>query len=327
MEGNVQTKGAFKFKIRPGMGQVYFVGALLIVLSVFFSLASPYFNQLESYLSIIRQVTVYALIAFGMQFILLIGEIDLSVGSTVALVGVVAAEISLATNNVWLALGGALIAGILVGILNGFFITKFGIPSFIATLAMQSIIRGGVMVYTDARTIFGFQSEMNIPAQGYVGIIPIPVLVLLVAFAIVIVVLRFTRFGLNVYAIGGNKEVARLSGIAVKQNTVICFIICGFLTAIGGLIAMGRVAAATPNTGTGYELDAITAVVLGGTSMSGGSGSVVGTLLGELVLGVMSAGLIMLNISSFWITIIKGIILLLAIILSVRTTNKEGVKK
>lgn len=330
MDDNVVTvqKKKWKFRIKPGMGQVYFVAALLIALCIFFSITSPYFNQLNNYLSIVRQVAVYCLIAFGMQFILLIGEIDLSVGATVALVGVVAAQISLVTKNAILAFACALLTGALVGACNGFFITAFSIPSFIATLATQSIIRGGVLVYTNAETIFGFQKELNTPAQGYFGIIPIPVVIVTAAFLLVAITLRYTRFGLHVYAIGGNKEVARLSGIPVKRDTMLCYIICGVLTALGGLLAMARVAAATPNTGEGYELDAITAVVLGGTSMTGGAGSVLGTLFGQLVLGVMSAGLIMLDVSAFWITIIKGIILLIAIILSVRTTNREGrVKK
>lgn len=296
---------------------------LLLALCVYFSFASRYFNSVNNYLNMLRQMSVSAIIACGMNFILLVGGIDLSVGSVVAVAGVVAAEISILTSNIFLTIVAVLLMGVLVGFINGALIVKFRIPPFIVTLAMMSILRGGVMVYTNSNTYFGLMPQLMTVGQGYVGIIPIPVIIMLVTFIIGIFILSKTRFGLHVYAVGGNEEVSRLSGINTKFILVMVYIICGILAALAGLITTARTAAATPTAGQGYEMDAITAVVLGGTNMNGGSGSLVGTLAGVAVLTVLTNGLTMLNINVYWVQIIKGIILLVAIIISVKASTRE----
>ena len=314
-------------KLKQESLQVLCVFALLLVLCIFFSFTSPYFNKSTNYLNMLRQISVAALLACGMNFVLLVGHIDLSIGSTVAVTGVIAAEVSALTNNITVTIITVLLGGALVGIINGLLIVTFKIPSFIATLAMMSILRGGVLVFTNAKTIFGLKPQLLAFGQGYLGPIPIPVLMMVGIFIIAFIVLTKTKFGLHIYAVGGNAEVARLSGVNVKRILITVYVICGVLAAIAGLVTTARTAAATPVAGAGYELDAITAVVLGGTSMSGGSGSLIGTFLGVAVLGVLSNGLTMLNINVFWVQIIKGIILLVAIIVSVRATDKEKIKK
>lgn len=296
---------------------------LLLALCVYFSFASPYFNSVNNYLNMLRQMSVSAIIACGMNFILLVGGIDLSVGSVVAVAGVIAAEISILTSNIYLTILVVIVMGAIVGLINGALIVKFRISPFIVTLAMMSILRGSVMVYTNSNTYFGLMPQLMTVGQGYVGIIPIPVIIMLVTFIIAIFILSKTRFGLHVYAVGGNEEVSRLSGINTKFILVMVYIICGILAAMAGLITTARTAAATPTAGQGYEMDAITAVVLGGTNMNGGSGSLVGTLAGVAVLTVLSNGLTMLNINVYWVQIIKGIILLVAIIISVKASTRE----
>ena len=296
---------------------------LLVALCIYFSFASPYFHSINNYLNMLRQMTVSAVIACGMNFILLVGGIDLSVGSVVAVAGVVAAEISILTKDMFLTILAVLLTGVLIGFINGTLIVKFRIPPFIVTLAMMSILRGGVMVYTNSNTYFGLMPRLMAVGQGYIGIIPIPVIIMVVIFIISIFILSKTRFGLHVYAVGGNEEVSRLSGINTKAIMVCVYIICGTLAALAGLITTARTAAATPTAGQGYELDAITAVVLGGTNMNGGSGSLAGTLAGVAVLTVLTNGLTMLNINVYWVQIIKGIILLVAIIVSVKAATHE----
>lgn len=297
----------------PWMGQMMAITAFLLLLIVAFSVLSPVFLTVKNTINVLRQTTVIALISFGMTFVILNKGIDLSVGSTVAAAGIVAAVFEHSTHSLALTILSGLMAGVIVGLVNGLIIELANIPDFIVTLATMSILRGIVMVYTEADPIYYFEEGFYFVGQGYVGPIPTPVVITVVLFAVAYVVLRFTQFGRFIYAVGGNREVARLAGIHVKKVRILVYAICGFLAASSGVLLTSRAAAAVPTAGQGYELDAIAAVVLGGTSLFGGRGSIAGTIIGLLIMGVLANGLVLLNMNPFWILIVRGVILLIAI--------------
>ncbi len=305
--GGIMAVRPFRF------GQMMAIGAFLVVLIIVFSILSPVFLTAKNSINVLRQTTVIALISFGMTFVIINKGIDLSVGSTVAAAGIVAAVVEHATHSLAPTIAAGLLTGVIVGLINGLIIEIASIPDFIVTLATMSILRGIVMVYTGADPIYYFSKSFYFIGQGYVGPIPTPVVITVALFAVAYVVLRFSQFGRFIYAVGGNREVARLAGIDVKKVRIIVYTICGFLAASSGVLLTSRAAAAVPTAGQGYELDAIAAVVLGGTSMFGGRGSIAGTIIGLLIIGVLANGLVLLNMNPFWILIVKGVILLIAI--------------
>ena len=204
--------------------------------------------------------------------------------------------------------------GIACGMFSGLFIAKLGVPEFIATLATMTIARGLCYVYTDGRPITGFRDDYKVIGKGSVGIIPIPVIIFLVIIAVGIVLLNLSKFGRHVLAVGGNEKAAIVSGIHVAGVKFSCYVLSGITSAIAGIILSSRIQTGQPVAGEGYELDAITAVVIGGASLSGGSGSIIGTVVGMLVIGVMTNGLDLLNVSSYYQEVIKGIIILIAVL-------------
>jgi ribose transport system permease protein len=290
----------------------------LIFISIIFTILSPHFLTFSNIINVIRQIAVISLIAFGMNFVILLGGIDLSVGSIVAATGIVAAVVNLSTHSLLLTILMVVFSGIIIGIINGIVIVSFKIPDFIATLGMMSVIRGIVMVVTKANPIYGMSQSFYFLGQGYIGPIPFPVILSFLIFAIALIILKYNKFGRYIYATGSNQEVARLSGINVKLVRIIIYGISGLTAGISGLLLASRTAAAVPIAGVGYELDAIAAVVLGGTSLVGGRGSLVGTLLGLMVLGVLANGLVLLGINPFYIDIVKGAILLVAVAVTSR---------
>ncbi len=316
----VKGKDANKktFHINPSVMQLISISIFLVMMIVFFASMTDKFFTFGNIVNIIRQITIITLLAFGMTFVILLGGIDLSVGSIVAASGVVAAVVNLSTGSLALTLVAAILSGTIIGMVNGTIITKLKIPDIIATLSMMSIIRGTVMVYTKATPLYGFADNYLSLGQGYIGPVPIPVMITLIIFILCIGVLKLTKFGCHVLAVGGNREVARLSGINVDGIRIAVYAISGTTAAISGILLAARTAAAVPIAGEGYEMDAITAVVLGGTHLFGGRGSVAGTFLGMLVIGFLSNGLILLGVDPFVITILKGFILLVAIAISVR---------
>lgn len=292
----------------------------LLLLCIVLTFLSDSFFTLDNWLNILRQVSINALIAFGMTFVILTGGIDLSVGSVLALSSAFAAGLMANGMNGVFAMMIGISAGLAMGALNGVIITKGRVAPFIATLATMTIFRGATLVYTEGRPITGFSDELafQMIGRGYFLGIPVPVVLMLVAYVLLYVVLKKTTFGRHTYAIGGNEEATRLSGIRVDRLKIWIYSLTGGLAALAGLILTSRLNSAQPTAGTAYELDAIAAVVLGGTSLSGGRGWILGTLIGALIIGVLNNGLNLLNVSSFYQQVIKGVVILLAVILDRR---------
>lgn len=305
-----------KSKISTSLGKL---GPLLgfAVITIILSILSPSFLSMDNILNILRQVSINALIAFGMTFVILTGGIDLSVGSMLALSAALTAGFMAGGMDPILAMLLGLLAGALMGAFNGFVITKGKVAPFIATLATMTIFRGLALVYTEGRPITGLSKDLSfeLMGRGYFFGIPVPVIWMLISYAILYFILKKTTFGRRVYAIGGNEEASILSGIKVNQVKVWVYSLTGLLSALAGIILTSRLNSAQPTAGTAYELDAIAAVVLGGTSLSGGRGWIFGTMVGALIIGVLNNGLNLLDVSSFYQQVVKGGVILLAVIL------------
>ncbi|MDM5340616.1 ribose ABC transporter permease [Fictibacillus enclensis] len=302
-----------KISIFQKLGPLIGLAIILIVLSIL----SPQFFTLANILNVLRQVSINALIAFGLTFVILTGGIDLSVGSMLALSGAITAGLMAGGTDPILAMLVGLAAGAVMGAINGLIITKGKVAPFIATLATMTVFRGLTLVYTDGKPITGLSDHMSfvLMGRGYFAGIPIPVIWMLASFAVLWFLLKKTTFGRRTYAIGGNEEASLLSGIKVDRIKVMIYSLTGLLSAFAGIILTSRLNSAQPTAGTAYELDAIAAVVLGGTSLSGGRGWIFGTLVGALIIGVLNNGLNLLNVSSFYQQVVKGGVILLAVLL------------
>lgn len=307
-----------KFQILQKLGPL--IG--LIVITVILSVVSDSFLTLDNIFNVLRQVSINALIAFGMTFVILTGGIDLSVGSILALSSAITAGMLANGMDPTLAMLIGLGAGAIMGAINGLFITKGKVAPFIATLATMTIFRGLTLVYTDGRPITGLSTSsfFEIMGRGYFGWIPVPVIWMLACYLILYFILKKTTFGRRVYAIGGNEEASILSGIKVTNVKIWIYSITGTLSALAGIILASRLDSAQPTAGTSYELDAIASVVLGGTSLSGGKGWIFGTLVGALIIGVLNNGLNLMNVSSFYQQVVKGGVILLAVLLDRKKT-------
>ncbi|TCP24966.1 ribose ABC transporter membrane protein [Scopulibacillus darangshiensis] len=294
------------------------IGLILIV--IILSILSPSFLSLNNILNVLRQVSINALIAFGMTLVILTGGIDLSVGSILALGGAITAKMLAGGMDPILAVLIGLLAGGIMGAINGIVITKGKVAPFIATLATMTIFRGLTLVYTDGRPITGLGDStfFKMIGKGYISYVPLPVIWMLIAFVILLFVLKKTVFGRGIYAVGGNEEASILSGIKAGRVKIWVYIITGVLSAFAGLILTSRLNSAQPNAGMSYELDAIAAVVLGGTSLVGGRGWIFGTLVGALIIGVLNNGLNLLNVSPFFQQVVKGGVILLAVLIDRR---------
>lgn len=290
--------------------------ALLLVASGLALLSSD-FLTVANLLNVMRQVSINALIAFGMTLVILLGGIDLSVGSILALSSVGMASLLQAGLDPLLATLLGVLGGALLGLCNGLIISKGRVAPFIATLASMTILRGLALVWSGGSPITGFNSPLfSMLGGGYVaGLLPVPVLWMLLLFGLFAFLLQKTVFGRHVYATGGNEEAARLSGVRVDQVKLWVYTLSGAMSAMAGVVLTSRLNSAQPTAGSGYELDAIAAVVLGGTSLSGGRGWIFGTLLGALLIGVLNNGLNLLGVSSFYQQVIKGVVILLAVLL------------
>jgi ribose transport system permease protein len=287
----------------------------LLILCLVISIVTPRFLTPTNILNVLTQVSVNAIMAIGMSFVILTGGIDLSVGSILAITGAIAATLFKSTGNVFIAVGVAILIGALIGFINGIIISKGRIQAFIVTLATMTIFRGITYVYTKGMPISGLGSSfMNIGNNKLLGL-PIPVVMIIVVLFIAWYLLNEIRYGRYVYALGGNEDSARLSGINVDKVKTIVYVICGATAALSGIIVTSRIGSASPNAGVGFELDAIAAVVLGGTSLAGGEGSVIGTIIGAMIIGVLNNGLNLMNVSPFYQLIVKGIVILLAVIM------------
>ena len=281
----------------------------LVLLCVVITFVSPAFMTLSNITNVFTQVSTNAIIAVGMTFVILTGGIDLSVGSTVAISGAFAASIIKSTNNVFLAVLAAGIVGIVIGLINGLLISKGKLQAFIATLATMTIFRGATLVFTNGTPISKLPENFVNIGNGKLGFIPIPVIITVIVLVIAIYVLTQTRFGRYLYALGGNEDSARLSGINTTKIKTLVYVISGFASSIAGVIIASRIGSASPNAGTGFELDAIAAVVIGGTSLAGGEGRITGTLIGALIIGVLNNGLNLMNVSPFYQSIVQGLVI------------------
>ena len=325
----VADKSAFA-KIREmGFAEIYRrYGTILIFVGIFIlaSLVSPTFLTEGNLTNVLRQVVVVSLLACGVTFIIILGHIDVSLGSVLALTGTIAASVMSMTQSLPLALAAGVGLGMVTGLINGFVITYFRIPAFIMTLSMTTVARGAVLLYTGGVPVTNL-GDFKVIGQGSLGIIPVSVVILFFVIGATWVLLNKTKFGRYVYAVGGNPKAAIASGINADRVVIKAFILNGVLCAVAGIVYMSRINSGQPAGGLSYEFDAITAVVVGGTSLMGGTGTITGTIVGALIIGVINNILNLLNVSSYWQQIIKGLIIAVAVILDVKTKTARTKKK
>lgn len=306
----------------------------LFFLCLVLGLMTDNFMTSDNFWNVMRQISVNVCISVGMTLVILTAGIDLSVGSILALCGAMTAGllkygVSIPAGNLFIGFTvlGAVIVGLLVGgglgFVNGYAVTKFKVPSFVATLAMLTMARGFTMLWTEGHPITGLGDTFGFVGTGWFLSIPMPVWVSGIVVALAIILTNKTRFGRYIYAIGGNEHAARLSGIPVNKIKIWVYALAGMLAAIGGLLVTARLDSAQPNAGMSYELDAIAAVVIGGTSLSGGKGTILGTVLGALIIGILNNGLVLLDVSPFWQQVVKGMVILLAVIIDKSNRNDE----
>ncbi len=289
---------------------------VLVGLFIFMSVASEYFFMPDNLLNILRQSAVVGIIALGQTFVIITGGIDLSVGANMALSGCVmaVAATTWALHPVLAVLIGILVA-LAVGLLNGFLITRFKLQDFIATLGVMTMVEGIALLVTDGLPISGIPEEMFMFGNGDIGNFPIAILVLVAVVIISYVLLNHTPLGRNIMALGGNKEAARVSGINVNKTKILATAFSGLCCGIAGMVMIGRLNSANALMGTSFELNSIAAVVLGGTSINGGSGSIIGTVIGVITMGILSNGLDLLAVTAFWQKVILGIVIILVVTL------------
>jgi len=313
----LEIKPIKKFFTIVKKGNSTFIG--LVAVCVFLSFASDRFFTPYNFINILRQVSIKGIMAVGMTFVIISGGIDLSVGSVFAFCGVLGVSLVSGGTSIWLSIIITLIVGIVIGILNGLLVGKVGMPAFIVTLGTMTIFRGLSYLYTGGRSITCTVDAFRGVGGGYLGPIPLPVLYLIGICAIFSIILRQTRFGRYIIAVGGNEEAAYLSGINVPLVKICAFAIMGLTSAISGIILTSRLASGQPIAGIGYELDVIAAVVLGGTSLAGGKGTVIGSLIGALLIGVMNNGLNLMGLSFFYQQVVGGLIILIAVFINIKS--------
>ena len=291
----------------------------LVLLIAVVSILNPSFLSPKNIMNILRQTSVNAVIAAGMTFVILTGGIDLSVGSILGISGAVCASILVSGQNVVIAVLAALVVGVVVGFLNGFIISKGKLQPFIATLATMTVLKGLTLVYTNGNPITLGSNELAMSfgkiGGGTILGIPTPAMIMILVFMVCYYILHNTKMGRYTYALGSNEEATKLSGLNTDKIKIWVYTISGILASIAGIIITSRLYSAQPTAGSGYELDAIAAVVLGGTSLNGGKGQITGTIIGALIIGVLSNALNILDVSSYYQTMVKGAVILLAVLL------------
>ncbi len=320
------------------LGQSYWVKfqslIALFILCVAISLVSDKFLTVANGWNVLRQISVNICLSVGMTLVVLTAGIDLSVGSVLALCGAITAGllkngIEWPAQNTYIGFTilGAVVVGLLVGALlgsfNGWIITRFNVPPFVATLSMLTIARGLTMLWTKGFPISGLGDTFLYLGTGWFLGIPVPVWVSVLVVLFAVLMTSKTRLGRYIYAIGGNESASRLSGIKVNYVKILVYTIAGGLAALGGLLVTSRLDSAQPNAGISYELDSIAAVVIGGTSLSGGRGSILGTVQGAVIIGVLNNGLVLLDVSPFWQQVVKGIVILLAVIIDKSNSKND----
>jgi ribose/xylose/arabinose/galactoside ABC-type transport system permease subunit len=303
----------------------YVIVVAIILESIVFAIIAPQFLSVPNLINVALSIAITGILAVGMTAVILTGGIDLSVGSVAALAGVVAATVAATGGGSAAALGGlaALSIGLAVGLFNGFMVAQFRVPPFVTTLAMLTICRGLAFIVTGGRSIGNLPASFGFLGRGHLLGVPVPVLLMLLVFAAGWFVLRRMKFGRHVYAVGGNREAAFLAGVNIKRTTLLVYILNGLLVGLAGLVLASRLGAGVPNAGLQYELDVIAAVVVGGTSLMGGRGSVIGTFWGAVFIGVLNNGLNLAGIDPYIQKIALGVVILLAV-LADQINKSEG---
>lgn len=297
--------------------ELLLVGVVLL-LCVIWTIMNPQFLSLNNITNILRQGSYTAIAAVGMTMVIIIGEIDLSAGSLVCASGLVGALVCKHTDSVLLAVLAALLVGALVGLMNGLLCALGKLPGFIASLASMTILRGLAYIVTEGNSVVWGNDTFTKIGTGYVGIIPVPVIIMLAAIIFGTLLTTKFRFGRYIYAVGGNSEASRWSGIPVEKVKITVYMIMGVLTSIAGLIITARLGSGQPSAGLNFEMDCITAAVVGGTSMSGGRGKVIGTIVGVLLLTVLTNGMTLVGMNTYWQQVLKGIIIVVSVLADTR---------
>ena len=287
---------------------------ILLVICVFATILSPSFLSVTNLFNVFKQITVAGIVGCGMTFVILTGGIDLSVGSILGLSGVLASGVLASTGNTAVAVAVSLTVGIACGAVNGFFVSVCGIPPFISTLGMMTLLRGVILVYTKGSPIPIKSDAYKFFGKGSIAGIPVPVIILIIVFLLAHYILTQTSYGRSVYAVGGNREAARLSGIRVKTSEFLVYPLNGLMCGMAGLILTARLGSAQSTSGTGIEMDAIAAVILGGTSLSGGVGFVLPTVVGAMIMGIIDNILTLMNVNPHATNIVKGAVILIAVL-------------
>lgn len=304
----------------------YGIFIILVVAAIISTFLSSSFLSTRNIVNIIRQNCTVMIIAFGAQMVLITGQVDLSPGSVVALSGVTAAMAMVGTGIPFLALVVGILVGALVGIINGLVITTFEIPPFITTLATQFIGRGFVYVITNAKPISGFDASFKVFGQGSLfNVIPAPIVIMVIVLVIYYVLMNHRPFGRYIYAIGGNQEAAKSSGIDVKSIKIKAYLFAGATAGLAGVLLASRLNSGQPNAGEAYEFDAITAAIIGGTSMNGGVGKIYGTVVGALFVGVLINIMTLCDVSSYYQKIVKGAIIAIAVIIDAQVRRAQKI--
>lgn len=293
----------------------YGIVIVLLILVLFFSITASNFLTLDNIMNVMRQVSIVGIASVGIALVLISGGIDLSIGSLIAVAAVSTAIIMKNGVAPFPAAFIALFICTVLGFANGFFVNELKVPPLIATLGAMTSLRGLAFIITGGLPVFGFDPSFAKFGQGYFGFIPIPVIVMVVVFLLGYIFLNFTKYGRYIYAVGGNEEATRLSGISIKKIKYMVYTICGFLSGLAGLVLLGRINSGQPKSGAGYEMDCITAAVLGGVSISGGEGKIGFVIVGVLIMGVLSNGMIMLSVDEYVQQVLKGLVLILAVAL------------
>lgn len=305
------------------------IGIILVYLAVFIflSIACPNFLQFSNIMVGIRQAVYTAIVGFAMTFVISLGGIDLSVGSTVGISGMVLAAMVLNGYNIYLSLLVVILLGAVIGAINGLLVTKLKMAYFIATLGTMSILRGLIYIYTEGIPLYGLKfPEIQFFGQGYIGAIPVPIIITVFLLVLSCYLFYKTKFGRYTVSIGSNEDAAKLVGINVDKIKIMVFILSGVFCSIAGIILASRSEAAIPTAGNAYEMDAIAATVIGGTSMSGGKGNMMGTLLGAILMATIKNGLSLLNVNTFWHQVVIGLFILFAVALDAFATKKSDKK-
>lgn len=318
MEKEKITKNSLLEGLKSRMQKIQ-VFAGLLLLCLVFTIATPNFLQVKNIMNVLNQASVNCLLSMGVLLAILTGGNDLSTGANLALSSMmVAISIKLWGWNPLLGIVLGLAIGALIGILNGFMLTKMHMPHpFISTLGMQNVVRGLALIVTGAAPVSSFPKSVQFLGSSMVGMVPVSIIFVTAVGVLVYIFLNRTAIGKHIYAIGGNPEAAKLSGINIDKTLLIVYTICGFMAALGGIVQMGRVDSAFPLAGTGYELNAVASVIIGGASMKGGSGTISGTIIGAMIIAVLNNGLNLLHVSTYAQQIALGLVIIGAVYVDV----------